>query len=203
MSPPPPAQPNFNSPYSASSRTSTTNDTTDTASILTARATPAEHGTTSFTVVSATGFHGHAVRAFLKQQTALGGKRDVHKTKTAKASPEGVLYWGESDVFRTSCRSDAVFTLQLKDVHTFGADEDYGEAQLAVTGGIGAQQTVKVGKGSVLVETEWKASPQVMDGGNDSVSNLSLSPSVAGVGEKSPGEEKSPRSRLRKSFARN
>jgi len=204
MSPPLPlAQPNFNSPYSASNRTSTSNDynnNTDTASILTARA-PAEQGTTSFTIISATGFPGHSVRAYIKQPTALGGKREVHKTKTAKASPEGVVYWGESDVFRTRCTSDAVFTIQLKDVHTFGADEDYGEARLEVQGGLGSQQSVKVGKGSVLVRTEWKSSPQVMDGGNDSVSNLSLSPSVAG--EKSPGGEKSPRSRLRKSFARN
>jgi len=203
----PPAQPNFNPPYSASNKpnTSTPNDynnNTDTSSILTARAPPAaEQGTTSFTIISATGFSGHSVRAYIKQATALGGKREVHKTKSAKASPEGVVYWGEADVCKIGCAADAVFTLQLKDVHTFGADEDYGEAQLAVTGGIGAQQTVRVGKGSVLVRTEWKGAAQVMDGGNDSVSNLSLSPSMAG--EKSPGDEKSPRSRLRKSFARN
>lgn len=172
--------------HAASSRPGTSADT-DNVSVLTQRRT--EQGTAAFTVVSATGFHGHNVRALIKQQQGKGMK-EVHKTKAVKASPEGVVHWGDNDIFRTRCGSDAYFSIQLKDVHTFGADEDYGEAALALSGGIAGQQTVQIGKGTVLVQTEWKPVQQVLDGASD----------VASLRPSSFGGDKSPKGKLRKSI---
>lgn len=161
--------------------------------------TPPEQGTVTFHVTTATGFTGHNVRAIIKQQIGKGMK-EVYKSKTSKATPEGVVHWHDSsnnttnDVFTTRCTSDTYFTIQLKDVHTFGADQDYGEAPLKVTGGIGGQQTVRIASGTVLVGTEWRAVQQVMDGTN-SVSGLSVDTTGA---DGTVTDMKSPRGRLRK-----
>lgn len=184
-----PAQGTFLDPYS-SGRPNTSPDP-DGSSVLTKRAAT-EQGTVTFSVVSATGFTGHNVRAFIKQQQGKGMK-EVHKTKAVKATPEGVVHWGENDLYSTRCTSDTYFTVQLKDVHTFGADQDYGEAPLTVLGGIGGQQTVRIASGTVLVQTEWKPMQQVMDGA-ESISNVSIATNTAMT------REKSPKGKLRKSL---
>lgn len=169
-------------PYSTASQSTSVD--ADNSNVSTKRA-GTEQGTVTFSVVSATGFTGHNVRAFIKQQQGKGMK-EVHKTKAVKASSEGVVHWGENDMYSTRCTSDTYFTIQLKDVHTFGADQDYGEAPLVVTGGIGGQQTVRIASGTVLVQTDWKPLQQVMDGTN-SVSNMSVGTTTTITAEKSPG----------------
>jgi len=179
-------------PYSSGSQS--TSADIDSSNVLTKRA-PTEQGTVTFSVVSATGFTGHNVRAFIKQQQGKGMK-EVHKTKAVKASAEGVVHWGENDIYSTRCTSDTYFTVQLKDVHTFGADQDYGEAPLVVLGGIGGQQTVRIASGTVLVQTDWKPLQQVMDGTN-SVSNMIIGTTTTITADKSPT-----RAKVRKSLGR-
>lgn len=155
-----------------------------------------ESGTLTFTVVSATGYVGANIRVLVKQQVGKGMK-EVYKTKQTKATADHPLHFGEAtESFKVSCTSDTAFTVQVKDVHTFGPDEDLGSADVRVTGQ--GDQVITCGRGNVVVRTEFKVMSQSMDGAAGSIfgGNGGGNGSLLGGN----GTVGSSRTKLRKSF---
>ena len=94
--------------------------------------------------------------------------KEVFKTKPAKASPEGKLQWDERESFKTSCGADTAFVVQVKEVHPIRADEDLGQGSLLVNGP--PQQSIRCGKGTVVVKVDFKPVPAT-DGASSIFSN--------------------------------
>ncbi|KAI9724274.1 MAG: hypothetical protein M1828_003698 [Chrysothrix sp. TS-e1954] len=117
----------------------------------------AEAGTATFALVSAAGFDGDNLRVFVKQHTAKGQK-EVHKSKSTKAAPGSEIQFDEGhETFNVKCAVDTQFTVQVKDMHTFGADKDLGESMLVVADASagGASKIVQCGNGQIVVKSSF------------------------------------------------
>lgn len=164
---------------------------TGAASTTSAIPSGADVGTATFAVVSASGFDGSNIRVFVRQHTPKGQK-EVHKTKIVKLSGTDTrkVQWDPTqETFKVTCPADAQFGVQVKDVHTFGADADLGEGMLVVpdaTGaGAGVDKTVHCGHGTVVVRSSFApsaagaASPVGASAGVVDGAGLSATPSPA------------------------
>jgi len=117
-----------------------------------------EAGTATIGFISASGFEGSSIRAYVRQATSRGWK-DIHKTKAVK-SAGGEAKWDDHETFKIDCSTDAQFQLQVKDSHTFGSDKALGEGTLVITdaasslgamAGSGTIKTVQCGTGRIMV----------------------------------------------------
>ena len=120
----------------------------------------ASSGTASFTIVSASGFPQGADVYVMVTQLRDGQAKQVGKTKHRKAPSSGVpLMFDET--FRIKCTPDAQFKVEAKDHHTFGSDDPLGEALYFVDdSGSGAEKTLTVGGGTVVIKSSFVASDE-------------------------------------------
>ena len=132
-----------------------------------------EQGTATISIISASGFPPTAnVRVVLKMETPKGTK-EIHKTKAVKGSGSSATWQDGSETVKVACNADTPFKLAAVDHHTFGADPDLGDALFLVADqGAGADQSVKVGAGTVAVRSSFAPS--------DAASSVMGSPKAAG-----------------------
>lgn len=115
----------------------------------------AEQGTANISILSAAGYPAGAnIRVHVKLDGPKGSK-EVHKTDHIKAPAGSVSFDDES--FKVPCSADSFFKLVVKDHSTFGRDEELGEQSFTVDdqGSGGAEKSVPVGKGMVIVRTSF------------------------------------------------
>jgi Ca2+-dependent lipid-binding protein len=109
-------------------------------------------GTASFTVVSATGFPPSSDVYVVINQLAPKAKT-VGKTKNHKSASGTVKF---DETFKTTCTPDTQFQLRAKGQHTFGSDDDLGEALYFVDeSGAGGDKEIRVGSGTVLIRSSF------------------------------------------------
>lgn len=127
----------------------------------------AEQGTANITIVSAAGFPlGTNIRVHVRLEAPKGAK-EVHKTDHIEAPTGSVAFEDES--FKVPCSADSAFKLVVKDHATFGRDKELGEMQFFVDdqgSGAGAEKSVPVGKGVVVVKSGFVASDAGSAGGS-------------------------------------
>lgn len=112
-------------------------------------------GTASFTIVSASGFPpGSDVYVQLRQ---LAPKDKVIGKTKHHESPKGVVTFDET--FKCSCSADTSFRVEVKGHHTFGADDELGQALYFVDDTSGGEKEVKIGSGSVLIKSSFAENP--------------------------------------------
>ncbi|KAI0136231.1 C2 domain-containing protein [Xylariales sp. AK1849] len=108
-------------------------------------------GTATFQVISATGFPLSAdVYVLLRALTPK--EKTIGKTKH-RESPQGQLQFEET--FKHTCTADTQFRIEIKGHHTFGSDDDLGEALFFVDDTNGGEKEIKVGSGSVFVKSSF------------------------------------------------
>lgn len=113
----------------------------------------AASGVASFTVVSATGFPPSSDVYVVIHQVRDGKTKTVGKTKHHKLSSGEVKY---DETFKISCTPDSLFKIDVKGNHTFGSDDDLGEASYAVDETNSEQEKeIQVGSGSVVIKSSF------------------------------------------------
>ncbi|KAI0842960.1 tricalbin [Hypoxylon sp. FL0890] len=106
-------------------------------------------GTATFTVVSASGYPASSdIYVLIKQLTPK--ERAVGKTKHHE-SPAGVVRFDET--FKHTCTADTQFRIEVKGHHTFGSDDDLGEALYFVDESGSGEKEIKVGPGTVVLKS--------------------------------------------------
>ncbi|KAI0022961.1 tricalbin [Xylariomycetidae sp. FL0641] len=105
-------------------------------------------GKATFTVVSASGYPPSADIYVLIRQLAPKEKT-VGKTKHHE-SPDGVRF---EETFTHTCTADTQFRIEVKDHHTFGSDDDLGEALYFVDEAGTGEKEIKVGNGTVVLKS--------------------------------------------------
>jgi hypothetical protein len=122
----------------------------------------AEQGTANITIVSASGFKEDTKLEIKVLLDSPKGLKEVLKTKAVKAKTGEATYDNESR--KVPCNADNQFRIHAYDAHTFGSDEDLGEGTFFINDqSSGGSQEVKVGPGSVVVQSSFLA--------NDDASN--------------------------------
>ncbi|KAI2615597.1 tricalbin [Hypoxylon sp. NC1633] len=105
-------------------------------------------GAATFTVVSASGYpESSDIYVIIKQLTPK--ERTVGKTK--HHDTPGVVRFDET--FKHTCTADTQFRIEVKGHHTFGSDDDLGEALYFVDETGGGEKEIKVGPGVVAVRS--------------------------------------------------
>jgi Ca2+-dependent lipid-binding protein len=113
----------------------------------------ASSGTASFTVLSASGFPPSSDLYVSITQIRDSKSKTVGKTKHHKASGDPVKF---EETFKISCTPDSLFKVGVKNNHTFGHDDDLGEAVFPVDeSNSGEEKEVRVGSGSVLIRSSF------------------------------------------------
>ncbi|KAB5580164.1 C2 domain-containing protein [Coniochaeta sp. 2T2.1] len=108
-------------------------------------------GVATFTIVSATGFPPSSDVYVVLEQIQGNKAKVVGKTKHHKGSE--VRF---DETFKISCSPDSLFKVEAKGNHTFGSDDDLGEASYAVDEtNSGQEKEVKVGTGSVFIRSSF------------------------------------------------
>lgn len=114
-------------------------------------------GTAVISIISAYDFPPSAhVRVLVVKQASKGGK-EVHKTKALKSSDRGEVRWpADSETCKVACTADSQFKVRIVDHGSFH-DKDLGEGVFFVDdqGAGGAEKTIRVGSGSVIVRTSF------------------------------------------------
>ncbi|KAL2010877.1 hypothetical protein VTN00DRAFT_3595 [Thermoascus crustaceus] len=153
-------------------------------------------GTATITIVSANGFPtGTNVRVHVKAFGPKGAK-EVHKTKSIKASNSGAVQFDAShETFRVpNTTADAQYQIRVVDHATFGSDDLLGEALFFVDDQgsmVGKEKSVKVGNGNVIVKSGFVLSESARPGtayshnNNDAASELQDSPESRKGGRRS------------------
>lgn len=117
---------------------------------------PADSGTASIAVLSATGFLPDTKLQVHILHDGSKGLQEVFKTDAVKAKT-GEATFGETSKKVSSNARDA-FRVIIRNSHTFGSDEDLGEATFYVNDqSSGGTQEVKVGEGTVVVQSSFQA----------------------------------------------
>ncbi|KAJ3560958.1 hypothetical protein NPX13_g9123 [Xylaria arbuscula] len=112
-------------------------------------------GTATFTVVSATGYPPSSdVYVLIKQ---LAPKEKVI-AKTKHHETPGTIRFDET--FKYKCTPDTQFRVEVKDHHTFGSDDDLGEALYFVDETGAGEKEIKVGSGTVILKSTFEAAQQ-------------------------------------------
>ncbi|KAH8645472.1 C2 domain-containing protein [Xylariales sp. PMI_506] len=122
------------------------------ASVHSVAPTGAGAGVATFQIVSATGFPPSAdVYVVVRQLTPK--EKTLHKTKHHE-SPSGQFRFDES--FKHACTADTQFRVEVKGHHTFGSDDDLGEALYFIDDSAsGGEKEIKVGSGSVVLKSSF------------------------------------------------
>ncbi|KAI1409693.1 tricalbin [Hypoxylon sp. FL1857] len=106
-------------------------------------------GTATFTVVSASGYPASSdIYVLIRQLTPK--ERTVGKTKHHE-SPAGVVRFDET--FKHTCTADTQFRIEVKGHHTFGSDDDLGDALYFVDESGAGEKEIKVGPGTVVLKS--------------------------------------------------
>lgn len=130
----------------------------------------ASSGTASFTVVSASGFPPSSDLYVTINQVRDNKSKAVGKTKHHKASTEPVRF---DETFKISCTPDSLFKVAAKNNHTFGHDDDLGEAVYVVDeSNSGEEREVKVGSGSVVIKSSFMPADSQLSAMADSPKGL-------------------------------
>ena len=112
-------------------------------------------GTATFTVVSATGYPPSSdVYVLIKQLTPK--EKTIAKTKHHETP--GTIRFDET--FKHKCTPDAQFRVEVKDHHTFGSDDDLGEALYFVDESGAGEKEIKVGSGTVVLKSTFEPAQQ-------------------------------------------
>ncbi|KAK6948278.1 hypothetical protein Daesc_010042 [Daldinia eschscholtzii] len=120
-------------------------------------------GNATFTVVSASGYPESAdIYVQIKQLTPK--ERTVGKTKHHES--RGTVHFDET--FKHTCTADTQFRIEVKSHHTFGSDDDLGEALYFVDETGSGEKEIRVGTGTVVLKSTFVES---------SIENSSPSPS--------------------------
>ncbi|KAI2626304.1 C2 domain-containing protein [Xylaria nigripes] len=105
-------------------------------------------GTATFTVVSASGYPPSSdVYVVIRQLTPK--ERVVAKTK--HHDTPGTVHFDET--FRHKCTADTQFRVEVKGHHTFGSEDDLGEALYFVDESGSGEKEIKVGSGAVILKS--------------------------------------------------
>ncbi|KAI1124715.1 C2 domain-containing protein [Nemania abortiva] len=108
-------------------------------------------GTANFTVVSASGYPPSSdVYVVIKQLTPK--EKVVAKTKHHETP--GTIRFDET--FKHKCTPDTQFRIEVKGHHTFGSDDDLGEALYFVDESGTGEKEIKAGSGSVIVKSTFE-----------------------------------------------
>lgn len=108
-------------------------------------------GTATFNIVSASGYPPSAdVYVLVRQLTPKD--KVIGKTKHHE-SASGQIGFDES--FKHACTADTQFRIEVKDHHTFGSDDDLGDALYFVDESSGPEKEVKVGAGTVVIRSSF------------------------------------------------
>ncbi|KAK4540064.1 hypothetical protein LTR36_009805 [Oleoguttula mirabilis] len=115
----------------------------------------AESGTATISVLSASGFEGDPkLEVHVLQDTSKGSK-EVLKTDHLKAKGGEVRFEGETK--RLPCSADSQFRVEVREHKTFSSDK-LGEAAFFINDqAAGGQQEVRVGSGTVVLQTSFQA----------------------------------------------
>ncbi|KAI8631767.1 C2 domain-containing protein [Xylariaceae sp. FL1651] len=114
-------------------------------------------GSATFTVVSASGYPPSSdIYVLIKQLTPK--EKTVGKTKHHDAP--GTIQFDET--FKYNCTADTQFRVEVKGHHTFGSDDDLGEALYFVDESGAGEKEIKVGSGTVVLKSTFMeaASPR-------------------------------------------
>ncbi|KAI1333108.1 C2 domain-containing protein [Xylariaceae sp. FL0255] len=104
-------------------------------------------GTATFSIVSASGYPSSDVYVVIRQISPK--ERTVGKTKHHDS--KGTVKFDET--FRHTCTADTQFRIEVKGHHTFGSDDDLGDALYFVDETGGGEKEVKIGSGSVTIKS--------------------------------------------------
>ena len=114
----------------------------------------ADQGTATISVLSATGFQADTKLEIKILHDSSKGLKEVLKTKAVKTKTGEVTYDDESK--KVPCSADHQFRIHVLDSHTFGSDDDLGEAGFFVNDqSSGGTQEVKVGTGVVVIRSSF------------------------------------------------
>ncbi|OTB02287.1 hypothetical protein M426DRAFT_24771 [Hypoxylon sp. CI-4A] len=105
-------------------------------------------GTATFTVVSASGYPASSDIYVLIRQLSPK-ERTVGKTKHHD-SPDVVRF---DETFKHTCTADTQFRVEVKNHHTFGSDDDLGEALYFIDESGSGEKEIKVGTGTVVLKS--------------------------------------------------
>jgi hypothetical protein len=109
-------------------------------------------GTATFQVISASGFPPSSdVYVLVRQLTPKD--KVIGKTKHHEAGSGRTVKFDET--FKVTCSADTQFRIEAKDHHTFGSDDDLGEALYFVDESGGGEKEIKVGAGSVIIKSSF------------------------------------------------
>lgn len=117
---------------------------------------PANAGTADIAVLSAAGFQPDTKLQVHILHDGSKGLQEVFKTDAVKAKT-GEATYGEDSKKVSSNASDA-FRAIVRHTHTFGSDEDLGEATFYINDqSSGGTQEVRVGDGTVTIKSSFQA----------------------------------------------
>ncbi len=113
-------------------------------------------GTATFTVVSASGYPPSSdVYVVIKQ---LAPKEKVI-AKTKHHETPGTIRFDET--FKHKCTPDTQFRIEVKGHHTFGSDEDFGEALYFVDESGAGEKEINVGSCTVVLKSTFEAAQEI------------------------------------------
>ncbi|KAF2968014.1 hypothetical protein GQX73_g5584 [Xylaria multiplex] len=108
-------------------------------------------GTAIFSVISASGYPPSSdVYVLIKQLTPK--EKVIGKTKHHETP--GTIRFDET--FKYRCTPDTQFRVEVKGHHTFGSDDDLGEALYFVDESGGGEKEIKAGSGTVLLKSTFE-----------------------------------------------
>lgn len=108
-------------------------------------------GTATFQVLSASGFPPSADVYVLVRQLSPK-ERTVGKTKHHESASGQVEF---NETFKHACTADTQFRVEVKGHHTFGSDDDLGDALFFVSDQGSAEKEISVGAGTVLIKSSF------------------------------------------------
>lgn len=109
-------------------------------------------GTATFSIISASGYSPSSdVYVVIKQ---LSPKEKII-AKTKHHETHGTIRFDEN--FKHKCTADTQFRIEVKGHHTFGSDDDLGEALYFVDESGAGEKEIKAGSGVVVVKSTFEA----------------------------------------------
>lgn len=140
----------------------------------------AESGTATISVIGASGFEGEPkLEVHVAQDTSKGSK-EVIKTGHHKAKGGEVKFEGETK--KVPCNADTQFRVEVREHKTFSS-EKLGEAAFFINDqAAGGQRVLKVGSGTVVLQTSFLAADMgsIMGGPDSPASRKGGGPSGLG-----------------------
>lgn len=116
---------------------------------------PADSGTASIAVLSASGFPSDTKLQVRILHDGSKGLSEVLKTDAVKSTSSEVTY--KEDSKKVSSNASDAFRAIVRHSHTFGSDQDLGEATFYINDqSAGGTQEVKVGEGTVVIKSSFQ-----------------------------------------------